>query len=236
MNERAAIEEKAASHPRAVNHESYRWDGGLRGPIAEINELLLDVLRTAAATTAVAATAGATATAVTGATGEAVPRLVSELRQSWCSLDRASMQRLADCPYLLLDAGFTAPQRWDAAPLSLDRHGAVMDGGAMLGYFGSSAGVALLRRTLSLAWHVARSNPLSARMMLGMSGECAERIGASGLMHLEALAEMTPAWMAPRWEAQPLIWRQMIQAAIGGSDAALRRVRLRGLQLMAALW
>jgi uncharacterized protein YjeT (DUF2065 family) len=42
--------------------------------------------------------------------------------------------------------------------------------------------------------------------------------------------------MTPRWEAQPLIWRQMIQAAIGGSDAALRRVRLRGLQLMAALW
>ena len=112
----------------------------------------------------------------------------------------------------------------------------VMDGGAVRGYFGGAAGVALLRRTLSLAWHVARSNPLSARMMFGMSSDCAERIGTSGLRHLEALAELSPAWMAPRWEAQPVIWRQMIQAAVGGSDAALRRVRLRGLQLMAALW
>jgi len=242
MDERAAIKETGAPHPRAVNQESHRWDGGLRRPIAEINELLLNVLRTTAATTAtattatVAATVPATAIAVTGAACEPVPRLVSALRQSWCALDRASMQRLADCPYLLLDAGFAAPARWDAAALSLDRHGAVMDGGAVRGYFGGAAGVALLRRTLSLAWHVARSNPLSARMMLGMSGECVERIGASGLMHLEALAEVSPSWMVPRWEAQPLIWRQMIQAAIGGSDAALRRVQLRGLQLMAALW
>jgi hypothetical protein len=232
MYDRDVSDGRAVNHQQSVSHDGYRWDSGLRGPIAEINELLLEVLRAAAATPPVVNGA----TAAFAATGESVPRLVSGLRQGWCSLDRASMQRLADCPYLLLDAGFMAPERWDAAALSLDRHGAVMDGGAVRGYFGGAAGVALLRRTLSLAWHVARSNPLSARMMFGMSSDCAERIGTSGLRHLEALAELSPAWMAPRWEAQPVIWRQMIQAAVGGSDAALRRVRLRGLQLMAALW
>ena len=87
-----------------------------------------------------------------------------------------------------------------------------------------------------LAWHLARSNRLSARVILGMNPECAEGIAGSALKHLEGLAELRPAWILPRWEAQPLIWRQMIQTAIGGSDAALRRVQRRGLQLMAALW
>lgn len=204
-----------------------RLDSGLGGPVAEINELMLQILRQAAAS---------------GSDTE--PRLVGQLRSSWLTLDGNALRRMAGCPYVLLDAGFAAPDRWEAVGSALDGavgsvggiHGGVMDGGAMRGYFGGAAGTALLRRTLSLAWHVARSSPLSARMMLGMSGECAERIGASGLMRLEALAELSPAWMAPRWEAQPLIWRQMIEAAIGGSDAALRRVQLRGLQLMAALW
>lgn len=200
-----------------------RLDSGLGGPVAEINELMLQILRQSAATE-----------------NETEPRLVGQLRSSWLTLDGNALRRLAGCPYVLLDAGFAAPDRWEAVDSAVGSaagiQGGVMDGGAMRGYFAGAAGAALLRRTLSLAWHVARSSPLSARMMLGMSGECAERIGASGLMRLEALAELSPAWMAPRWEAQPLIWRQMIEAAIGGSDAALRRVQLRGLQLMAALW
>jgi hypothetical protein len=205
-------------------HDRSRWDSGLMRPVAEINELMLETLRAAAA-------APANDAACTPA-----PRLVSALRTGWCSLDAAALQRLAHCPYVLLDAGFAAPTRWDALAIAGSPHGAVMDGGALRGYFAGSAGVALLRRTLSFAWHLARSNQLGARIMLGMTGECAERIGSSALKQLEALAELGPAWIAPRWESQPIVWGQMIQAAVDGSDAALRRAQQRGLQLMAALW
>jgi hypothetical protein len=191
-----------------------RWDGASLAAVAEINELMLERLRESAL--------------------EAVgrPRLVEGLREWWCLLDDTARQRLARCPYLLLDAEFDSPARWQPAALA----SGVRDGTAAGGYFHSAAGVAVVRRSLMLAWHLARSNRLSARVILGMNPECAEGIAGSALKHLEGLAELRPAWILPRWEAQPLIWRQMIQTAIGGSDAALRRVQRRGLQLMAALW
>jgi hypothetical protein len=67
-----------------------------------------------------------------------------------------------------------------------------------------------------------------------LSPECAERIAACPLAELEALAELGPVWVVPRWELQPQVWRQMLQAARSERPAALRAVQLRGLQLLAA--
>jgi len=163
-------------------------------------------------------------------TSRAQPRLVGALSELWRGLDAVALQRLARCPYLLLDAGFAAPERWDR--LTLDS--GVMDGAASRGYFASPAGVALVRRTLVLAWHLARSNRLNARLLLGMTPECAERIAGSALKDLEALAELCPVWVMPRWETQSMVWRQLIQAAIDGHAVPLRQVQLRGVQLLAA--
>jgi len=191
-----------------------RWEGASLAAVAEINELMLERMRAAALAT------------------EERPRLVEGLREWWCRLDEGARERLARCPYLLLDAEFDCPARWQAVGLA----SSVRDTAAARGYFQTTAGVAVVRRSLMLAWHLARSNRLTARVLLGMNPECADGIAGSALKHLEGLAELRPAWIVPRWEGQPLIWRQMIQAAIGGSDAALRRVQLRGLQLMAAMW
>jgi hypothetical protein len=200
------------------------WDSAVLVPVTEINELVLEILRGAAAATT---TTTATASAAT-ARGEL--RLVSGLRELWCALDDAAQQRLARCPYLLLDAGFAARECWDGIALV----SGVMDGAAPRGYFTSPAGIALVRRALVFAWHLARSNRLTARVLLGMTAECAERIAACALRDLEALAELCPSWVVPRWEAQPMIWRQLIQAALSGHAAALWQVQLRGVQLLAA--
>jgi len=192
-----------------------------RHTVAEINELMLEILRSAAA--------GPDETAAPSAT-----RLVIGLRASWRALDDPAQLRLARAPCLLLDAGFASPARWDALGVDGSLLGAVRDAGAPRGYFSCATGIALQRRALTFAWHLARSDRLGARMLLGMSGECADRIAACALKHLEALAELCPPWIAPRWESQPAVWRQMIEAAVSGSDAALRRVQLRGLQLLAA--
>jgi len=199
------------------------WDGALLAPIAEINQRLLESLRDMAN----GATVATVATGVTGAGRQ--PRLVTQLEQEWRRLDPLSLQRLSHCPYLLVDAAFGEPARWEQLLAS-----AVGEAAVPGGYFAGPQGVSLVRATLLLAWHLARSNRLSARMLLGMDGRSAERIGASRLQDLEALAEQGASWIVPRWERAPLVWQQLLRAARGEAASPLRAVQLRGLQLIAA--
>jgi hypothetical protein len=187
------------------------WDSALLAPVAEINQQMLACLRQMALDDAPGA-----------------PRLVTLLRADWRRLDASAQRRLAACPYLLLDAGFAQPQRWECAPCP-----GVMDAGSQCGYFSGRDGVALVRRTLVLAWHLARANRVTGRVILGMSALSAERIGAARLADLEALAELGPGWIVPRWEAQPSVWRQLIDAGCRGQPLLLRQAQLRGLQLLA---
>jgi hypothetical protein len=203
-------------HPAPL---SGAWDGALLGPVAEINEQMLECLRLMAEE-AVASDANDG--------GAAAPRLVMLLCQDWRRLDAKAQRRLSACPYLLLDAGFAQPQRWEWLASA---H--VMDATVRPSYFSGRGGVALVRRTLVLAWHLARSNRVSARVILGMSALSAERIASARLADLEALAELAPGWIVPRWEAQPHIWRQLIGAACRGQPLLLRQAQLRGLQLLA---
>jgi hypothetical protein len=206
-------------HPAPV---SGAWDSALLGPVAEINEQMLECLRLMAVQGASDASASAPA-----GVGRA-PRLVTLLREDWCRLDAKAQRRLSACPYLLLDAGFAQPQRWEWLGAA-----GVMDETVRCGYFTGRAGVALVRRTLVLAWHLARSNRATARVILGMSALSAERIAATRLADLEGLAELAPGWIVPRWDQQPNVWRQLIGAACRGQPLLLRQAQLRGLQLLA---
>jgi hypothetical protein len=90
-----------------------------------------------------------------------------------------------------------------------------------------------VRRTLLLGWHLARAHPLAARVLLGMSPVTAGCIAGSRLTDLDELAEQGPGRVAPRWERQPQVWRQLLRA----SHAPTRELlwtQLRGLQLLAA--
>ncbi|HEY3731642.1 MAG TPA: hypothetical protein VGL28_10345 [Steroidobacteraceae bacterium] len=192
------------------------WDGAVLAPVSEINEQMLQYLRELALR------------APLDGSADGVPRLIAALREQWCALETDAQQRLAACPCLLLDAGFAQPQRWD-------RIGScgVMDVEDRSAYFKDAVGVAVVRRTLVLAWHLARANRVTARVLLGMSTAAAERIAACRLADLEALAQRAPAWITPRWEQQPLVWRQLIEAASRRQTLLLRQAQLRGLQLLA---
>jgi len=93
---------------------------------------------------------------------------------------------------------------------------------------------ALTRRTLWLGWHLARAQPLAARVLLGMSAAAAECIAACGLTDLEALAEQAAGRVRPRWAGAPLIWRQLLRAS-HAADEQLWWTQLRGLQLLAGV-
>ena len=189
------------------------WDRTLLAQLVAINAHLIEALVQAASRG-----------------GHCVP--TSLLRADWLRLTAEQRLRLADCPYLLVDAGFADPTGWlTIPPVGVrdmpDPRRAIH---AAIGWVEPS----LIRRALILAWHLARSNPLLARVALGMNERCMELIAACGLHDLESLAELRPAWIRIRWDDQPQIWQQLVQAAAAGQDASLRRLQLRGLQLLAA--
>src|ERR1700691_5931063 len=83
-------------HPAPL---SGAWDSALLGPVAEINVQMLECLRQMAVDPA--------------SDPGGAPRLGMALREGWRRLDANAQLRLPACPYLLLDAGFAQPQRWD---------------------------------------------------------------------------------------------------------------------------
>lgn len=190
------------------------WDNALLHHIADLNEHFLGLLQRAQARP------GAVARCT----------LLGALRAQWQQLDATRLRLLAECPYLLLDAGFALPECWQA------RAGAVVNEVAASGrgvMFEDPAGPELGRRALVLGWHLAQANPFAARIALGMSARCTGLVAASRLQDLEQLVSVRPDWMRPRWDDRPQVWRQLLQAAIEGPVSRLRLLQLRGLQLLA---
>jgi hypothetical protein len=126
------------------------WDATLLGHLTEINLRFLELV--------VQAAKGNGATLRTP--------VVAQLRSEWQQLPPSRLLRLAECPYLLLDAGFAVPGCWRSLASTEVREAVVS---ARSYGFADSVGAGLVRRMLVLAWHLARANPLAARVTLGMS-------------------------------------------------------------------
>jgi hypothetical protein len=149
---------------------------------------------------------------------------MAELAPLWQELGEARLHALAHCPYLMLDAGFSHPEYWDNAvhEISPPRN-----------WLAGSLAPGLVRRAVMLGWHLARANPFAARMTLGMTPLCATLIAQTRLRDLDSLVERRSDHCRLRWEDRPAVWRQLLQAALGGGGASLERLQLRGFQLLA---
>ena len=145
-------------------------------------------------------------------------------------LGEMAWRRAAACPYLLVDAGFADPRRWQPA------QGEVNDVGPAVaaGFFTVPGVIALSRLVLTYAWHLARAESAAARLLLGMPGAVAALLARCTLRRVQQLAEAHPEWLTPRWPSRVAVWRELLLTAAGGESLALERVRLRGLTLMAA--
>jgi hypothetical protein len=187
---------------------------GALDSLLELNELCLALLAEQAA-----------------ARGGAASALLQQLGELWRGLDAAARHRAAACPYLLLDAGFADPLRWQLPPARqvgdavADRYGC---------YFTVPAAAEVARLVFMYAWHLARSQAAAARLLLGMPAACATLIGRCTLGQIQALAETHPEWLRPRWPGRVQVWRELLQAATRGEALPLERARLRGLTLLAA--
>ncbi len=179
------------------------WDAAILEPMAELNAEILDAL------------AGATA----------------GLQWQWRALGDAARQRLARCPFLLVDAGFARPELWGAVPCAGVHE--PLPVATLLAQRGPLP-TPLLRRVLLFAWHLARANRLAARVALGMSAPCLVMMAGCRFADLESLAERRPSWIRPRWDDRPDIWQAWLAAAARESPHELETLQLWGLQKLAA--
>jgi hypothetical protein len=155
--------------------------------------------------------------------------LVTAVTSVWRRLDAVARRRAAACPYLLLDAGFADTQRWGmpAAHVSDVRESAPP-------FFTVPAALEASRLVFTYAWHLARTQPAAARLLLGMRAPCTAAISQCSLRQIFALGESHAGWLRPRWSARPEVWQELLVAAASGEDTALERARLHGLTLLAA--
>jgi len=159
------------------------------------------------------------------------PALFAGQSSAWLQMPVELRLRLAASPCLLVDAAFDDESRWRCLAPRM-----VQDLPAQFAepvFVGAGAGD-FIRRVLVFGWHLARANRQLARVVLGMSPACAERIGGLRLQDLDWLAQFRPGWVRPRWERQPRIWQHLLLAAREPAGDLLNQVSLRGLQLMAA--
>jgi hypothetical protein len=158
--------------------------------------------------------------------------LLQPFGELWRALDGAARRRAAACPYLLLDGGFGDPARWRAAL------GASQVGDAAreryTRYFTVPAATEVARLVFFYAWHLSRSQPAAARLLLGMAPASVASIARHTLRQIQELAEAHPQWLLPRWPARVQVWRELLLAAGSGEPVRLERARLRGLTLLAA--
>jgi hypothetical protein len=156
--------------------------------------------------------------------------LLRQVAEIWRTLDPGARRRAAECPYLLVDAGFSDPSRWrwlqsqqinEAAP-------------APYTFFTVPRASAVARQIFMYAWHLASTKSISAQMLLGMSAPCSHLIGACTLSQIHELPERHPDWIRPRWPNRVKVWRELLLAAASGELIALENARMHGLQLLAA--
>jgi hypothetical protein len=187
---------------------------GALDSLIELNELCLSLLAEQAAVA-----------------GGPASGLLQQLGQLWHRLDGASRHRAATCPYLLLDAGFADPLRWQIPPAPQ-----VGDAGShrYTCYFTVPGAAEVARLVFIYAWHLARTQAAAARLLLGMPESSAALIGRYTLRQIQTLAESHVEWLRPRWPARVQVWRELLLAAISGEAATLERARLWGLTLLAA--
>ena len=95
--------------------------------------------------------------------------------------------------------------------------------------------VRFARTAVTLAWHLAQSEPRAARLALGMETPVQEALTALPVGALDALAQRVAGVVAARFCTRERFWG-LVTAAIrfGQDNAAIERLRLLGLQLQGA--
>ena len=168
------------------------------------------------------------------------PPMFRELVDLWSQLDSTSRKRAAACPYLLMDAGFCDPYRWRW--LSGQQPGGRTDGVydrelrepvVHSTFFTAPSATKVAHQVFSNAWYIVQTQPLGAPLYLGMPAHCASLLRACTMRQVTELANQHAGWVRPRWTGRPMVWRQLLEAAVKDDAQALELARMHGVELLA---
>jgi hypothetical protein len=155
-------------------------------------------------------------------------RLPPELQLGIVPLTTAQKKAAANCPYALFDLHFHDDSYWRTRLYS-DPPGNVADAAPL-----DDNMLDFARLALFFAWHVASTNKLASRLLLGMSDTTAAAFRVVPIDCLPGLAAMEVANVTARWINCPSYWSALTRAAARSNLGLLRRAQLQGLQLTAA--
>lgn len=163
--------------------------------------------------------------------GEIHSPLMQEVGGLLAGLDGGTLRRAAASAVLLVDAGLADAGLWSDAIV-----GAINDRPPRypIPFFTVDGAAAAMRLVMTQTWHLARSQPAAARLLLGVSPANLSVIGGCTLSRLIRVAESQIQCLRPRWENRPKIWRDLLRMAGQGDRDASELMRTRGLQLLAA--
>jgi hypothetical protein len=121
-------------------------------------------------------------------------------------MDSSIREQIALCPFLLVDASLSDATKWKLSEYA-ERVPPHLDGVTRV--------LELARATCVLSWYLLRTDELAARLILGVSQDCAAVIAQSGLTELQQIAArlVQQRSFKPRWHDRPDIWRQLIRLA-----------------------
>src|SRR5882672_6528216 len=92
---------------------------------------------------------------------------------------------------------------------------------------------ALTEMALFFAWHLATTNALATRLVLGMSAATSAVIRSSTLPALAGVARGQQRLLRPRWPQRTLYWRRLLAITPQSSFEETSSAQLVGIQLMA---
>jgi hypothetical protein len=159
--------------------------------------------------------------------------ILCELADLWRSLDARARRRAAECPYLLVDAGFADAQRWrfpGGPGVSEPATAPTPDGPP---FFTTPGASDVTRRVLQFARELARTNGVAARLWLAMPPDCTQLLAGHTLREIDMAAARHPGWLKPRWSRHVRVWRTFLMAARSGDLTDIQQARMHGIQLLA---
>jgi hypothetical protein len=155
--------------------------------------------------------------------------VVSELRELLRGADRLMRERAARVSFLLVDLEFANPNFWHVA---CSHPGQQLKTPSWRGSFPRVSAVQLAHATLMLAWNSLRTDPATARILLGMPQSVSHLIVGLRFEGIARIARKRFRHVRPRWDDRPAVWRRLLLAAQSDDASDLRAVHLHALQLL----
>lgn len=155
--------------------------------------------------------------------------LVSALRELLKSADPSMRQRAARVSFLLVDMEFGNPDFWHVV---CSHPGQQLKTPLWRGSFPRGSAIQLAHATLMLAWNSLRSEPATARILLGMAQSVSDRIAQLRFDEIDRIAHKRFRHVRPRWDDRPAVWRRLLLAAQSDDAKLLGAVNLHALQLL----